>query len=345
VGRNEMNIIVPAAGMSSRFPGMRPKYLLYDYKHELMLMNAVKQFYGKYQITVGILKEHENAYRATKFIKHEFGDNVDIVVLEEPTLGPADTVYQILKNRNITGEFLIKDCDSFFNHDITDGNYICTSNIREHNVLKKLSSKSFVIYNEQDIITNIIEKNVVSDTFCVGAYKFQSVESYKDAFLKVKQYSKEIFVSDVITHLLNNNEIFMRKAVRDYIDVGTAEDWFDYNNKNVIFCDIDGTILKSQPKFDYTKPQPLENNVDAILKEQEKGSQIIFVTARSYNIEKETRDILDTLGFRNYGLIMGLLNTKRLLINDYNEANPFPRAEAINTRRDSDDLKSFINKT
>jgi hypothetical protein len=343
MGRNEMNIIVPAAGLSSRFPGMRPKYLLYDYKHNLMLMSAVKQFYGKYPITVGILREHDEIYQASKFIRHEFGNNINIVVLEKPTLGPADTVYQLLQRSDITGQFLIKDCDSFFEHDITDGNYICTSNIRNHDTLKKLSSKSFVIYNEQEIITNIIEKNVVSDTFCVGAYKFQSADDYKEAFLKIKEYTKEIFVSDVITHLLNNKHIFTKKNVSNYFDVGTAEDWFDYNNKSVIFCDIDGTVLKSQPKFNYDDPKSLENNVKILLSEQKRGCQIIFVTARSYEIEFETRKALNSLGFTNYGLVMGLLNTKRVLINDFNEANPFPRAEAINLKRDSDDLKNFIN--
>lgn len=338
-----MNIIVPAAGLSSRFPGMRPKYLLYDYKHNLMLSNAIKSFYGKYPITVGILREHENQYQSTKYIKHEFGENINVIILEKPTSGPADTVYQILEQTKIQGDFLIKDCDNFFDHEVTNGNYICVSNIKEHNYLKNISAKSFVTYNNQDIITNIIEKTVVSDTFCVGAYKFESAETYKEAFLKIRNYTKELFVSDVVTHLLNNKHIFLKRKVINYIDVGTAEDWFDYNNKSVIFCDIDGTILKSQPKFNYGEATPLQNNVGLLLEEQKRGCQIIFVTARSYDIEFETRKALNALGFTNYGLVMGLLNTKRVLINDFNDANPFPRAEAINLKRDSDELKSFIN--
>ena len=39
-----MEIVVPAAGLSTRFPDMKPKYLLYDYKHDMMLINALRPF-------------------------------------------------------------------------------------------------------------------------------------------------------------------------------------------------------------------------------------------------------------------------------------------------------------
>ena len=87
-----MEIIVPAAGLSTRFAGMKPKYLLYDYKGELMLKNAIRPFLGQYHITIGILKEHDVKYQASKFLEHEFGMLINVVVLDEPTRGPADTV-------------------------------------------------------------------------------------------------------------------------------------------------------------------------------------------------------------------------------------------------------------
>lgn len=39
---------------------------------------------------------------------------------------------------------------------------------------------------------------------------------------------------------------------------------------------------------------------------------------------------------------MGLKNCKRILINDYNEANPYPRAIAINIKRDEDNIKDYL---
>ena len=105
-----MEIIVPAAGLSTRFPNMKPKYLLYDYKGDLMIRNALQQFLGEFNITIGILKEHDEKYHATQFLKHEFGDQIQVVVLDKPTRGPADTVYQILKTKGKEDfPFFIKD--------------------------------------------------------------------------------------------------------------------------------------------------------------------------------------------------------------------------------------------
>jgi hypothetical protein len=52
--------------------------------------------------------------------------------------------------------------------------------------------------------------------------------------------------------------------------------------------------------------------------------------------------MLESLGFVDFQLITGLPNTKRILINDYNEANPYPRAVAINLKRNHDNLADFL---
>lgn len=342
-----MEIIVPAAGLSTRFPGMKPKYLLFDYKGDLMLKNAVKPYLGKYNITIGILREHDEQFNAYEYITKEIPE-INVVILNERTKGPADTVYQIIEAAGIEGdkEILIKDCDNFFDHEYAKGNYICVSNIAEHEVLKKLSSKSFVISNDQGIVTNIIEKDVVSDTFCVGAYKFESAKLFKETFRKLSENIPEVFVSHVIQWLLMNNHIFVEKPVSNYIDVGTAQDWFEFNNKPVIFCDIDGTIIKAQGRYgenNYNdEPIILKENVERLQELYKSGAQIIFTTARCVTHETQTRMVLSKLGFSGCRLIMGLNNSHRILINDYNTANPFPRAEAINIKRDTDNLKDFL---
>lgn len=231
-----MEIIVPAAGLSSRFPDMKPKYLLYDYSGKLMVQKALEP-YMNHSITIGILKEHDIKFLASDFLKYEFGDKIKIVILDEPTSGPAETVYEIIKKANIdtTKEILIKDCDSFFDHEIKDGNYVCVSDISKHDILKRVAAKSFVISNEQGIITDIIEKSVVSNTFCVGGYKFESAQLYMDMFEEISSV-KEVFVSDVIQRCLHHGKIFTENMVENYVDVGTSDEWFEYNNKPTIFC-------------------------------------------------------------------------------------------------------------
>jgi hypothetical protein len=341
-----MEIIMPAAGLSTRFPNMRPKYTLTDYSGKMMFEKSLKPFIGKHHITIGLLREHEEKYNISKYIDQEYGDNIGVVILEERTAGPADTVYQILKKLNLesTEEILIKDCDSFFEHEYQEGNYVCVSSIKNHEVVKRLGSKSFIITNNQGIINSIIEKQVVSDKFCVGGYKFESVDMFIDTFDTLKSaHVNEIFVSHIIEECLNNNHIFKESMVWDYADVGTAEEWFEYNDKAVIFCDIDGTLVKAQARHTYEEaPEPLEQNVSRLLEMQAQGSSIVFTTARPERIHAHIENMLKTLGFVNFKLITGLPNTKRILINDYNEANPFPRAIAINLKRDTDNLRDYL---
>ncbi len=89
-------------------------------------------------------------------------------------------------------------------------------------------------------------------------------------------------------------------------------------------------------------PVALEENVKTLLKYQDKGSQIVFTTARFKKYDDRTKEILDSLGFKNYELVSGLQNVRRIIVNDYNEANPYPRATSINLKRDTDNLKDFI---
>lgn len=342
-----MEIIVPAAGLSSRFPNTKPKYLLYDYQHMLMVHNAVLPYLNAgHSVTIAILKEHDEKYNASSFLKGDI-PNIRIVVIDKPTKGPADTVYQVLKTFDGDIEFLIKDCDSFFDHNQMTGNYICTSNIADHETINKLSSKSFIQCNNQGIITNIIEKTVISDTFCVGGYKFDSSQKFIKAYkLLEKEMSSEIYVSHIIEQMLSDGEIFSNSPVTNYIDVGTLDDWLKYNDKPVFFCDIDGTLVKSQSRYGENSfnnpPTVLQGNVDTIKKYVNKGCQIIFTTARTHDYYDVTRKMLEELGFKKPHLICGLHNTRRILINDFNEANPHPRATAINIRRDTDSLKDFL---
>ena len=55
-----------------------------------------------------------------------------------------------------------------------------------------------------------------------------------------------------------------------------------------------------------------------------------------------TKKLLESLGFKDFHIVMALQNSRRIIINDYNNANPFPRAEAINIKRDADNLGDYL---
>jgi len=340
-----MEIIVPAAGLSTRFPGMRPKYTLTDHSGFMMIERAIEQYVGRHRVTIGVLREHVESYPVLRYLKEKYGDHVNPVILEHPTTGPAHTVREIIARANIDlgSEILIKDCDSFFSHDNPPGNYVCVSDIAQHEVLKRLSSKSFVRIDEHDVITDIAEKQIIGDMFCVGGYKFSSAATFVNAYDELSHRNGEVFVSHVIQHCLSQGHMFFAEAVDQYVDVGTAEEWHAYNDLAVIFCDIDGTIVHAQAREEFGEsPVPLVKNIKLVQDMVAQGSQLVFTTARPTERYDEIYTMLETLGFKDFTLITGLKNVKRILINDYNTANPYPRAIAVNIPRDSDTIGDFL---
>jgi hypothetical protein len=342
-----MEVIIPAAGLSTRFPNMRPKYSLVDYSGNLMIESSFKPYLLNSNITIGLNKQNEKKYSIINYLKKKYKKKIKFVVLNKLTKGPADTVFQILKKTKINSskEILIKDCDTFFNQDDTKGNVISVADIKDFNILKNLKGKSFVKINKENIVIDIIEKKIVSDLFCCGGYKFKNKGEFMTAYNKIKKIvSGEIFVSHVIQQMINDDKIFTFTKAKNYTDVGTFDEWHNYNQKPVVFCDIDGTIIRSQKKDQYkTKPKLLKNNIKKIKELVSRGSQIIFVTSRPQSAFKDTNKMLISLGFFKFRLIMGLLNSKRILINDFNQANPYPNAIAYNIYRDEDSLDKILN--
>jgi hypothetical protein len=341
-----MDVIFPCAGLSSRFPGTRPKYLLTDYSGKLMVERSAMKVPGKKHIV--ILRDHVLMYDAENILRDCFGNSVNIIVLESPTNGPAETVYRALEKADISGPFLIKDCDSFFSFKPEQGNIVYTSSLSKNPDLNKVAQLSYIISNDQGVVSTIIEKSVISDKFCVGGYQFASKFGYMSAFEAVNQASNgELYISSLIEYMMDNDYIFIEKEVTDYVNVGTLDAWLKYNDKPTIFCDIDGVVVYNQSAYgnkSYEKSQyvALKENVNRLFRMMNDGAKIVFVTARPDEHRAVTQRMLNDLGFSGCELIMGIHHSKRILINDYTHSNPYPSAIAVNVERDSDKLKDYI---
>lgn len=225
-----MEIIVPAAGLSTRYHSPKPKYLLFDADGQLMLVGAVRQFIGHQPITIGILREHDEVYAVQELIAAQIPE-AKVVVLDQRTAGPADTVYHIIQQAGIRGEFFVKDCDSFFNYDYRPGNVVCTTRVGDYDTISNLAGKSFVVSNDQNIVIDIVEKQIVSDIFCVGGYQIRDAVLYCRVFQQLREISSEIFVSHIIQAMVAQGEIFVHNAISDWTDVGTITEWHAYNAK------------------------------------------------------------------------------------------------------------------
>jgi 2-C-methyl-D-erythritol 4-phosphate cytidylyltransferase len=143
-----MAVIIPCAGKSSRFPGTRPKYLLTVADGDCLFEKAAQPYVDETDVHFVILKEHAKMYDAKIAIDKVYGNNPNVYVhvLEEPTSGPAETVYRVAKRLGDQPIF-IQDCDSFFNHQLKNDNHVCVVDLRKNLNISNVEAKSFAVIN------------------------------------------------------------------------------------------------------------------------------------------------------------------------------------------------------
>ena len=340
-----MAVVVPCAGRSSRFPGTRPKYLLTMYDGELMVEKAVKPYLATEDIFIIILREHARKYDAEIALNKIYQNhpNVQIHVLEEETTGPAETVYQVVKKIQPNAPLFVKDCDSFFDSALSYTNHVCVADLRSNQHVTNVAAKSYAVVNEQKMLTNIVEKSVVSNFICVGGYGFASAGQFMQSYEKLKRGydGAEIFLSHVIRNLLDETS-FEIEEIDNYVDVGTYKEFVEYNqSKPTIFCDIDGTVFYNQSKYfsnSYdTYPKPIQNAVEYLLKKEELGCKIIFTTSRPDDAREVTLEALRRCGFKDISILFNMPHSPRMVINDSSKTNPYPTALSMNVPRDDNE--------
>ena len=229
---NKKTLIMPCAGKSSRFPGPAPKWTLTNSSGESMLNMAMKPYEDKVDnIIVTITKQQLTSSALKSFFKNDANHKFSLCVLEGQTASASDTIYQTIKNKKVKGDIIIKDCDCYVDYKQTDSsNYIVGLDIKSSNFFSRLESKSFIKKDSNDIIVDIIEKKIVSNSICVGTYACQS-DSFCTNYLDlcknpVFHGDIEIYVSYVFSKMiLADHSVFSYIEASRYIDWGTIDDW------------------------------------------------------------------------------------------------------------------------
>lgn len=363
-----VTLVIPSAGRSSRFPGHKPKWLLTQPNGRLMLVDAIGSLDLKNvtRVVVGVLREHVNIHCGaepeailTAFAdgpEHLHGIEIALVVIEKETIDQVQTIERILAAASITGPIFLKDCDNQFGCPVTATNGVATLEITKEVLSISIpAGKSYVSLTPSGVITNIVEKVILGNTFCVGGYAFSSAESFTANVQKCRSYQEltsstgtELAVSDIIwLQTLTSGEPFVSIPVGGYEDWGTLDAWLEYARTfKTLFCDIDGTLIKNSGQYFVprwgTQP-PLEANVAHMKKLHARGrTQIILTTTRPESLRAMTEKQLADAGVPYDKLVLGLWHGQRVVINDYAKTNPFPSALAVNLKRNADDLKEHL---
>ena len=351
-------LILPCAGKSSRFPNMKPKYMLTHPDGKLMIEKSIEKINLDVfdRIIITIVKPHDDKHEAKLIMEQAFKDNpkVEICLLDDFTSSASETIYLTLKKMNINGAFVIKDSDNRVevNFEKEIKNSIIGYNLQDHPNVPNIPEKSFLIINEQGLIQDIIEKQVVSNVICLGIYCFENASDFIKAYeeMNIKKISGEMYISHIISYMLaSNNYIFSSKMATSYDDWGTLSEWKKVQKSHrTYFVDIDGVLMKNCGKYGshnwYNNKETIPENMEVIRKLQNNGAQIVITTSRPEEFRKGLKNILEENGINPCAILMGMNHATRVIINDFAPTNPYPSGIAITFPRNGY-IKEYLNDT
>lgn len=197
-----------------------------------------------------LLKENNDKYDTCKRIKeNNFNLPIEFVILDEMTDGPAETVYNVITQANVTGEFAVRDSHSYIQiNNEPKGDFVTGLDLTKYSgKVENLRKKSFISVNEQNKILDIVEKHFCSDIISTGYYGFGSVDDFVFAYnrLRDKNYSiDKLYLSHIISYLIGyKQKIYTLIDTEKYEDWDSSSAWQDIQNKNaLVFVDIDRLI-------------------------------------------------------------------------------------------------------
>ncbi|MBT4207768.1 hypothetical protein HOE22_05430 [Candidatus Woesearchaeota archaeon] len=356
---NIKNLIVTAAGLSTRFEGLNPKWMLTHPSGRWMIVEALSSvdFSVIDKVYFGFLQEHLDKYNCIDGIKlcfKELGieDKAELVALNSPTDNQPHTVYEVIKQANVKGSVLIKEVDNYFRFDVASQYFKdSTDNFMTYFDLNNTTSinpsnKSYVKFDTDENITDVVEKRVFSSTFGCGCYSFNDVKDYCKYFEKLSE-DKGLYISYIIKNMIEDGHKFKAVEATDYVDWGTKEDWFNYVRRyKTLFVDLDGTLVESSGKYNppyWGDTPPITENVEFLNKLYNTGKvYIIITTARPSTAKDVTLKQLEKYGILYHDIIFNLFHANRTIINDYGSSNPYPTCDAVNIPRNSNSLERYL---
>jgi len=318
-----MIIIIPIGGIGQRFKDngyKKPKALINIYgkpiiSHLLDNLNTDNIDY----IFIPYNKEYKQ-YRFEDLLNKQYPKiQFKFLCLEDNTRGAAETINIGLSNLNEKRNIPVMclDSDNFYTCDIISqwNGENCIFSFEDFN---ENPIYSYVKTNNSQDVTDIKEKEKISNNACTGAYGFKSINDLTEYTSKIIEKNitqkTEFYTSGVINEMISNGHIFKNKTIltSNFICLGTPmqlklfynncprinsiSDDLIINNKRICF-DLDNTLV-TYPivKGDYTSVKPIEKNINFLKYLKSFGNTIIIYTARRMkthngNIGKINSDI------------------------------------------------------
>lgn len=335
-----MNIIIPMAGLGSRFSknGIKTPKPLIEVNGKTLIEHSVESLgiSGRY---IFITRKYDNGEYNKKLsliLKKLDPDCIEIQI-DKVTSGCSETCLYAKEFVNNDDELIITNCDQLMNWDSNSFIEMVSNTLVDGAVVlfKSKDPKNSFAEIEDEKVVNIIEKTPISDNALVGIHYWKRGSDFVYSSENLLNHFRlsglpECYISETYNYLIEDGKTIIPFfiAKNSYIPLGTPEDVSIYLGKlkefytekpKTIFCDLDGTILKHCHKFsDLNKVDPeILPGVNSKFNEWDsKGYKIILTTARKESAREMTEAHLKSLGVCWDHLIMGVSSGVRVLIND-----------------------------
>ena len=348
-----MKLILPVAGKSSRFEGMRPKWLLTLPNGELMIERSLSgiDLENISEIVLIMLEEHEQ-YINPLFLKElleKKAKNIPVKIfkLSKGTPSQPATISSYLKTLKKDFSFFVKDCDNYFQYKPQEENNVAYINLGSLKMVDA-GSKSYINSNTFGEIELIAEKTIISDKFCCGGYGFYSSALFLKSYEELGgDNNSDLYVSHIIQKNLLEGITYHSYEAFEYEDYGTSNEFQNYSRTvKSIFSDFDGVLVKNSSKFDNPPWQyiPIKENINYICNYLKNSpySKLIITTSRPESEKENISNFLRKNDIKCHQIVTDLPHASRILINDFSKTNPFPSATSINIKRNSTNLSDYL---
>jgi capsule biosynthesis phosphatase len=294
-----VNYVICAAGQGSRFekhfPGI-PKPLIKLNGRYLIdwSLDSLPIFADDTLIFI-TQKTHNVKAKLYDHVKNRFPFNkVEWLEIEGLTSGQLETALLAKKLYDKHSSLAIFNCDTFFqsktllnfiNNPSVEGIIPCSQ--------EKGDSWSFCKVDKEDNVTDVTEKNRISDLVSVGLYFFRDLHKFiklAEEYLK-KQTKAETYVAPFCKEYLAQGLKLVVDRVSLFKPMGTVEQIQDYwkldiedvikeNFKRVLVVDLDNTITLEDPAHSYSEKRPNLAIISKLKAYKALGYEIILYTAR-----------------------------------------------------------------
>jgi len=226
------------AGMGSRFKNAgyslpKPLIKVNDKPMIEVVINNIRPK-SPYKFIFICLKEHINLYRIDEFLLG-LEPGSEVVVLKQLTDGAARTVLQAESLINNDNPLMIANCDQYIDVDINNYLDLYQRNDLDGFLMTMHASDnkwSFVKLDKYEYVTQVVEKEIISNEATVGIYNFSRGSDFvlgAHSMIKSnKLVNGEFYVAPVYQELINLGKKFatynLEKKKGRMHGIGTPED-------------------------------------------------------------------------------------------------------------------------